>query len=66
MISGCRYIARVSIYIMLFFAIFQNGYTQSFVFKGQAIGWAVASQMEELVGLPGSGDTKRYGEGRRG
>jgi len=66
MISGCRYIASVSIYMMLFTAIFQNGYTQSFVFKGQAIGWAVASQMEELVGLPGSGDTKKVWRGQAG
>jgi len=64
--SGRRYIGRVSAFLILFAAMIQNGHTQSFLFKGQAIGWAVASQMEELVGLPGSGDTKKVWRGQTG
>ena len=66
MSSGCRYITRVSAYIMVFAGMLQNGHPQSFVFKGQAIGWTVASQMEEPVGLPGSGDTKKVWRGQAG
>ncbi len=66
MSPGCSYIGRVSAYIILFAGMLQNVHTQSFVFKGQAIGWTVASQMEETVGLPGSGDTKKVLRGQAG
>lgn len=66
MSSGCRYIGRVSAYIMLFAGMLQNAHTQSFVFKGQAIGWTVASQMEEPVGAPGSGNTDKVWRGQAG
>ncbi len=41
-------------------------HAQSIVFKGQAIGWMVGSQMEEEVGLPGSGDSKKLIRGQAG
>jgi len=66
MSSVCRYIGRVSAYIMLFAGMLQNANTQSFVFKGQAIGWTVASQMEEPVGAPGSGNTDKVWRGQAG
>ncbi len=66
MSSVCRYIGRVSAYIMLFAGMLQNAHTQSFVFKGQAIGWTVASQMEEPVGAPGSGNTDKVWRGQAG
>jgi hypothetical protein len=51
---------------MLFAGMLQNAHTQSFVFKGQAIGWTVASQMEEPVGAPGSGNTDKVWRGQAG
>ncbi len=41
-------------------------HAQSLVFKGQAIGWMVGSQMEEEVGPPGSGETKKVIRGQAG
>jgi len=66
MSSGRRYIGSVSAFLILFAAMIQNGHTQSFLFKGQAIGWTVASQMEEPVGIPGSGDTRKVWRGQAG
>ena len=43
-----------------------TGSSRPLVFKGQAIGWTVASQMEEPDGLPGSGDTKKVWRGQAG
>jgi len=63
---GCKYFGRFSACIILFAGILQNLYAQSFIFKGQAIGWTLASQMEEPVGLPGSGDTKKVWRGQAG
>lgn len=64
--AGCRYCGKLSACIILFAGILQNVSTQSFIFKGQAIGWTLASQMEEPAGLPGSGNTKKVWRGQAG
>lgn len=50
--------------VLLIFSANKPVSGQEFVFKGQAIGWTVASQMKE--GVPGSGDTKQVWRGQAG
>jgi hypothetical protein len=64
--TGFRYIGRLSSFMMLFAGILQNLTGQTFTFKGQAIGWTVASQMEDLTGTPGSGSTEKVWRGQAG
>ncbi len=57
---------RFGFLFILITGMTQSGFSQEFVFKGQAIGWTVASQMEEPDGLPGSTDKKKVWRGQAG
>jgi hypothetical protein len=64
--AGWKHTVSISVLASLLASLPQMVWSQSFVFKGQAIGWAVASQMEEPAGMPGSGDTKKVWRGQAG
>ena len=52
--------------LILLTGIPQKTHSQQVVFKGQAIGWSVASRMQEETGLPGSGITEKVWRGQAG
>ena len=54
----------VVLMMMVYIISYDSVRAQEFIFKGQAIGWTVASQMEEEVGAPGSGDTRKVWRGQ--
>jgi len=55
-----------TVLLIVLAGILQSGYTQEFVFKGQAIWWTVGSQMEEPVIPPNSGTTEKVWRGQAG
>lgn len=63
MVQRCR---SAALPLLLFAGIPLRVPSQPFVFKGQAIGWGVMSQMETSSGLPGPADGKKVWRGQAG